>query len=327
MATFPFFTGDNIVEKQVLIGDSPFTFKAFLNPTHYEYGIIVSKERLGDPSNQFRLELHADGKIALVFEGIDSKQNVPGSVDPHSWVSPICTAFPIALNKFTHVAIVRNGLLFSLYINGKMVSSATAVKEGSHNNTENLRVGSRYATGSDDAINPFPGFIGGAVFHNQAFTADQIKRSYSFQGQEVGPFGGNGGGAFADSHPVTKVVITTDSDSDYGIKSLQAFYGVWGAEAGKVHGVQGDNTFTFDLGADEVIIGAVVRFDDQVQSIKFITNIRKSETYGRTDRGTLATLSVPPGAAVSGFYGRANVAIDSIGLSFVYMQYSNPENL
>jgi len=316
-----FFNGSNVVGKQVVIGASPFTFTAYVNPSRYEYGIIASKDRSGVNENQFRLEMHSDGDVALFFDGLEAKPNVPGSADANGFVSPLTTGLQIPLNKWSHIAVVRSELDFKLYVNGNVSITATAATVANHNNAEDFRIGSRYPPGTENgAEDLFPGIIRTAALYSQAFTSDEIKRAYLFKGSEIGPLGGVGGFAFNDEQPVTKVQISADSNSIYGIRSLQAFYS---DKAGVIHGGFGgapaDQCFIFQLYPGEIITGAVVQYDSFVQSIKFITNQRETQVYGR-DRGITSELSLPPGTALSSFSGSANWAVDSIGFNYIFLQ-------
>jgi len=138
---------------------------------------------------------------------------------------------------------------------------------------------------------------------------------------QFGNLGGPGGNPFSTASVVTRVIVTIDLESEwgYGVRSIQPFFGY---SAGPVFGGRGGDppqqSFSFDLVSGEFIIGAAITYDEHLQSIQFITNQRISPVYGHGKVGTKATLTIPPGTAVSGFFGRANWAVDNIGLEFTY---------
>jgi len=321
-ALFDYFNGVDVVEGQVYVDYSPFTVTAWVNPRQYGYGMIVSIDtRNIEP--QFRLELHYDGHVAFYFDGIDVRANVPGSADPSGWVSPLASESPIPLNTYTHVAVVRNGVAFFLYVNGKITSTTVGLYHANFTNPVPLRVGSRHTLVSDEPFNVFPGVIRNAAFYNKAFTAGEIYSSFLYNGQNVGALGGAKGTKFNDAPLVTSVRLFVDNGTYtpfYGIVALQVF---WGSVPGPVRGGRAlvdALEYVFTLLPNEVITGAIVQFDEFLQSIRFITSTgRRSQFYGK-DRGTTGYITLPPGTGFSGFFGTDGWAIDSIGLNYVYIQ-------
>jgi len=326
--TFPVYTTGHVDGKPLTVGSAPWTFIAWANPTSYAYAQIGSKDRSGVGANQFRIELHADGHVALAYTGVAGHKGPPGSADTNGYVSPLTSPLPIPLNQSTQVAVVHDDVNYALFINGKLVSTYKGTN-APHNNDLDFRIGSRYPPGSGDGANdPFPGTINDGQFYSGvALNPDQIAYSYLHPGAVLGSeghsgeVGGTGGIAFADAatnQVATKVVIEYDvsTASIYGVRSLQVWHGnTPGTKHGNTGGVKPEFSYEFVLAADEYIVGAVASYDVYVQSIQFITSKNRASPFFGRDRSTRAYLALPPKTALTGFTGRAGWAIDDIQLN------------
>lgn len=135
--------------------------------TAAKYGIIAAKERQGVGSNQFRIEMHEDGKVAVCGLGIDTGKPGPrrDSVDPNGWSTALTSTKPLPAGFFTHVTFTRRGATCTLYIDGVEDCVAKTAGPVKHHNGEDLRFGSRLPrVGFSTFVDKFDGEIAGALY-------------------------------------------------------------------------------------------------------------------------------------------------------------------
>ena len=96
---------------------SNFTIEAWIYPTSLAaQSIIINKVASGSVVGAFDIRLQTDGTIIVYYS------NASGG----SWSDNFTTTLTAPLNTWTHVALVRNGSVFTTYING--------ISSGSSNN-------------------------------------------------------------------------------------------------------------------------------------------------------------------------------------------------
>jgi len=240
VTTFTLFQHRKVVEKKVVVGRC-FTIRAFVNPTHYAYGVIAGTE-----NSHFRLVLLSDGHVAFFMGGVG---------DPH--VPALTTPAPIPCNQFTSIAVIYDNNQLLLYVDGKKVgttltSSAVDTKHNINNNNKKIfgvRIGSKYPDGAKnpkEAEDFYPGTIANASYHNEALTETQIvDDSFGIlTSQGAGPYGNQSSGsvAFNDMETTaTKICFGVDTSSpEYRIRNVQCW---WGTQASPLHGPTSTITF------------------------------------------------------------------------------------
>lgn len=139
------------------------TFEAWIYPTGAgshptEGGIILNKE------NSYEIGRFTDGTIRFAISG-------NGNGLDWSWIN---TGLIAPLNKWTHVALVKNGGSVAVYLDGNSSYTVGSQPTSLTANTTVLQIGSRA-----NAVTRFQGFIDEVRIWNTARTAAEIK-TYMF---------------------------------------------------------------------------------------------------------------------------------------------------
>ncbi|MDX2197078.1 MAG: LamG-like jellyroll fold domain-containing protein [Cytophagales bacterium] len=118
-------------------GTQDFTIQAWVNYTGTGSYLIVSQERSGVSSNQFRFAVE-NGNLIFLMQ------------DNSSGVSLYTTDYelkmPISAGTWHHIAVTRQGTMHKMYINGVQVDSYNTTSVINHTNSLNMRIGARYET-------------------------------------------------------------------------------------------------------------------------------------------------------------------------------------
>jgi hypothetical protein len=132
--------------------------------------------------------------------------------------------------------------------------------------------------------------------------------------------GGNGGVEFSDRDiPAGSRISEIRIGSGDAIDSLQVAYMLpdGRSQQGARHGGSGGSVFVLRLDADEYITSISGRAGVRVDSIRFVTNKRTSQTFGGRGGDRDYLISLPRGAQAAGFAGRAGAMLDAIGLTYL----------
>jgi len=129
----------------------------------------------------------------------------------------------------------------------------------------------------------------------------------------IGPYGGNGGGAFADPEhnyrdALTKIIVYSGDDID----SFQCFYT---SGNGNRHGGGGGRPSQLDLQNGENILRITGTFDKYLMSIGFTSSTGRSWNFGNK-RGRNAFDVSAEGGVLQSIKGRSGTLMDQI--SFVF---------
>lgn len=79
--------------------------------------------------------------------------------------------YTLPVKTWSHVAVVQNGSLTSIYVNGKFLGSKTTSNFNSDSSSTPLNIGAKAG-----AVNPFNGTIDDVRIYNNALTSDQIRQ-------------------------------------------------------------------------------------------------------------------------------------------------------
>jgi len=199
---FADYSEGDVIESDYVIGTLDFTFMAWIKPHTHHYGMILSRDRAGDPEGMFRVPMWSDGRVgvtqrfAFAMDGSVEDLEYPSAVDPNGWGSNFTSAQPLQLGQEAHFVIVRRGLDWAMFLDGEHAVSGgwrrqNLPDDGSpglldlkYFEDKNLRVGSRHprlpallSPGSLTVQDPFPGTIRGASLHvGVAFSEEQIRQ-------------------------------------------------------------------------------------------------------------------------------------------------------
>lgn len=167
----------NYVEltNRINIGSSNFTIEAWVYPQSTSAGMVFAQDVCGDAEQQFRLytnnsKVNFDLSDAAAL-GVNYSFQLPS------------TANSVPLNTWTHVAAVRTGNSYAVYING--VSNATYSTGAFTINNQSgadvnkrLRIGARGGVSGGCGLNYFSGRIDDVRFWNVARTGTEIQTNY-----------------------------------------------------------------------------------------------------------------------------------------------------
>ncbi len=135
--------------------------------------------------------------------------------------------------------------------------------------------------------------------------------------QKIGPAGGGGGKTFDDySVPENGQIREIRLLADRYINALQIIYT---DDKDVVHelppigGLSGDLK-VFTMASDEYLLGISGQSGWYVDSLRFHTNKRISETFGGPHGYTDYLFEAPSGSEVVGFFGRADWYVDALGI-------------
>lgn len=135
---------------------------------------------------------------------------------------------------------------------------------------------------------------------------------------QIGPVGGNGGKPFENyAIPEGARLTTIHVYTEWVINAIQLdFINSDGNPDGRppIGGLGGEH-HVFYLDEDEYLTGISGRAGWYVDSIRFHTNKRISQSYGGMGGDRDYTFEAPAGHEVCGFFGRSAWYIDSLGVS------------
>jgi len=165
--SFAPFTGIQLVEywlpPSIILGTQDLTFFAKVKPTANKYGMIFARDICADSKDQFRFEMNADRHVAVTGFGISGivPSKVKRSRDPNGYGSEIISPYPLPLNIFTRVCMMRQGPVVSLFIDGALVYWNRTHEVYNFTTTNRaFRVGSRHEYVKHDEMRDFfPGEI------------------------------------------------------------------------------------------------------------------------------------------------------------------------
>jgi hypothetical protein len=144
---------------------------------------LVSKQTEGQQANQFRLEVHRDGRISLAapdMPGGYKHYSFPNCVSPDeaNYCFALFSDTPLKPNVWTHVAVTYSGFnpsgaAYKIYMNGLLERTVKTVGTGVHHNNEDMLIGSVQGT--------FKGFFQGdikrAVYYMTEMSSELVKAS------------------------------------------------------------------------------------------------------------------------------------------------------
>jgi len=133
---------------------------------------------------------------------------------------------------------------------------------------------------------------------------------------KVGPAGGEGGEAFADKQlPKGAKVVGVKIRHGLYIDGIELLYKTADGKKEGLdwHGGDGGEEETFLLEEGEFITGITGKTGEYVESLRIVTNKRKSRNYGG-DGGDKTFELQKSGEEVTGFCGRSGAVLDQIGI-------------
>jgi hypothetical protein len=113
-----------------------FTLEAWVKPESSGYQAILAKEQGCVGQNQFRLQLDPANKAAFMMS---NGANEDGGLWSGYYRLQSSSALP--LSTWSHLAVTKNGNLFTLYVNGAPEATYTASVNLLHSGTQPFRVG------------------------------------------------------------------------------------------------------------------------------------------------------------------------------------------
>jgi hypothetical protein len=163
------------------MGIAGFTFSAWVRPAARVYGMVVSRDRSGVSTNQFRLHSTLDGRLAAA--GLNIPFIIGGTAvgqDPNGYATLLTTRQPLALHTWSHVVLQRSndGKVFTLWLNGTIQAQITTHMALDNTKLEHMRLGSRYPADGDDGSDPFVGRIRNALWYPNSMSAQWIARNF-----------------------------------------------------------------------------------------------------------------------------------------------------
>lgn len=132
----------------------------------------------------------------------------------------------------------------------------------------------------------------------------------------LGPTGGEGGKDFAIYSIPADAKLREIHVYAFGyVDALQLKYEINGdiSELPRIGGHSGLH-HAFVLDADEYLVGVSGRSGDYIDSIRFHTNKRTSDSFGGWGGSTDFSFEAPAGGEIAGFFGRADWYIDALGV-------------
>ena len=152
------------------IGTSDFTVSAWIKRDASKLQQIVAQEKSGVTGNQWRLYLTADNKLGFTMS------NGSGT----SGGLPIETTDTIPADTWTHVAVTKDGNVYTLYINGfKEASKVTSAVLTQSSNPVNMLIGARWNSSGTSAQDFFDGMIDEAAIYDMALSQSQMQELYN----------------------------------------------------------------------------------------------------------------------------------------------------
>lgn len=184
-----------VVESDYVIGTADFTFMAWLEPRRLEYSMILSRDRAGEPADQFRIAMWNDGRIGISAASsspaVKYDLPYPSAVDFQGWGSHFTTQLPLEPDRKAFFALARRGPEWAIFLDGKHAMAGGWRRHENASTTDlrfyenrNLRLGTRYpqlpsllSPSARVVQDPFPGTIRDVVLHiGIAMTEAQIQK-------------------------------------------------------------------------------------------------------------------------------------------------------
>jgi len=133
-----------------------FTLEAWVRPNSSGlYQAILTKEQGCVGGNQFRLQLDPANKAAFLMTDAAAED---GGLFSGSWSYKLQSSSALPLSSWSHVAVTKNGNVFTLYVNGSPEATYTTSMNVLHSGTQPFMVGSRIScSGTSDGA--FDGMI------------------------------------------------------------------------------------------------------------------------------------------------------------------------
>jgi hypothetical protein len=131
--------------------------------------------------------------------------------------------------------------------------------------------------------------------------------------------GGRGGSEFTDTGiPSGARIVEIRVRAGERLDGIQVVYQMPNGTTGEGtwHGGQGGRSVSFRLDSGEYLTGISGRCGTYVDSIRFHTNQRTSDTFGGRGGNRDFKMDVPAGTQATGFTGRSGIYVDAIGLTY-----------
>jgi hypothetical protein len=170
------FSNNDYVKVGALAIPSDFTLEAWVLPVSFSgERCVVAKDRANQDEGQFRLGLDSTGHAFFLMSDAGGSDHGLFASD-YTLQSP--TALPV--NAWSHVAVVKTGAQFALYVNGAVVVSATASSAFVHGGPAvDFRIGARVAADGTGVDGGFDGTIDEVRLWKVARSAAQIAAARS----------------------------------------------------------------------------------------------------------------------------------------------------
>ena len=153
------------------VGAKDFSLAAWIQPRDSASGLrlIVGKERSGTASNQLRFAVENGNRLEFELTGDGGAGLWPFMTEPGA----------VPAGKWTHVAVTRQGRVFTLYVNGQPAGTKSTPTVVRHANRLDLRIGARYPAASDVGGDTFDGRIDEIAFWDRALSAQELSQPES----------------------------------------------------------------------------------------------------------------------------------------------------
>ncbi len=160
------------------LGTQSFSFSAWVQPRARAYAVLMSKQDCHTTANMLRLELHADGRLALVTDELLERTPAsasPASPDANGWHPEFVAPDALPINRYSFVVLSRAELTeanqpprfkWTLAVDGKTAKTAV-VPAHLHMAVGAMRVGAARKCVDGEAVEDqrmsFKGEIRGAT--------------------------------------------------------------------------------------------------------------------------------------------------------------------
>ena len=142
-------------------GSNDFTVSAWINPDQLSgHQIIVGKSRAGDTAGGYWDLRIADGLLTIESTNIST--------------GVLASSYTVPAGQWSHVALVREGTSYSLFLNGSLVDQTSVGSTINYGNSQELRIGARTSADGTSAFQGFSGDIADVRMWDAALTEDQL---------------------------------------------------------------------------------------------------------------------------------------------------------